>query len=666
MIDTPSIPPVNPSSSAQKDISLDQQTILKIPKSLNLLKAGDVVDAVVLRKENANSSIIKITSNNIEDGELPVVGKAILKKGSVLKLEILPSPDKGQGSKLENQFNFQARIQSIDGKVIDNKNSLNSFDIIKSVIPENIKPQQNAAIRGDSISGGSSSGTNNVGGNNISRGDGSLQASAIKNESSIVNLSKGAFFTGSILNPSKGNESYLPKVSDAGGVLSGSVKSLNSSDQVTFHIVSVSNKSNPVKDSNIGSNLSGNNFKSDIVAKNNGQDSVSLSKANLTTNNQATNNSLSSEKNVNLSKGIDAYNKQVSPNAASGNNPVSSSDALKSFASRSQFLPSAGINLASTTNSAVTTNKQFSASILGVDKSGETILSTPLGTVKLASAIKIPSSSDLILEVVKHNSLVNKPGGLTIDDEPTKLITSLSEIKNAFGGFLDDLDNIGRDVNINLSDRIFPKTPSSELGAKLFLTKSLWFMSNIFNVSPNTWIGDKVADLLKEKGKAESLQRLDKAFSQLKILLSEQNYSGWNNFIIPVYDGEKLNYMNFYTRRNKKGKNNNEENIRFLVEVTLDNMGEIQLDGIVTNRTLENSSREIGLDLVIKSHNEFSDEVKNGIIDIYNNLARINNIDVNYDDNQKENKWGLRFVIESDFRVKPYSDGNENSGSITI
>jgi len=676
MIDTPSIPPVSVTSSAQKEANLDQQAIIKIPKSLNLLKAGEIVDAVVIRKENANNSIIKITSNNIEDGELPVVGKANLKKGSVLKLEILPSPDKTQGQKVGSEFNFQARIQSIDGKLIDNKNSLNSFDIIKAVIPQNIRPQAGSVSGGgqslgsQALSGQASAGqgSGGVGLGESAKAASSQQASSVSGKSSIVNLSKGTFFTGSILNPSKGNEAYLPQSSSAQGSALGSVNKLNSTDQVTFHIVSISNKVDSSKaggvDTNVtgGKNLSDTNLgvKSDSINKGQQQDPNLLPKGNFSAS-----SSVASEKNVSHNKAIDAYNKQVSPTKASGNAPVSTSEALKSFASRSQIL-SAGAGNSAASATAVTSNKQFPASVLGVDKSGETILTTSLGTVKLASSIKIPSSSDLILEIVKYNSLVNKPSGLTIDDEPTKLITSLSSVKNIFNDFQGELENINRDINLNLSERIFPKVPTSELGAKLFLTKSLWFISNIFNVSSNSWLGDKVVDLLKDKGKADSLQRLDKAFGQLKTLLSDQNYSGWNNFLVPVYDGEKLNYMNFYTRRDKKDNNKSGENIRFLVEVELDKMGDIQIDGIVNTKKIEGSGKEINLDIVIKSHKEFSNEVKNDITNIYNNLGRINNIDNSADANSSENPWSLKFKTESDFSVKPYSDGNEDTGSITI
>lgn len=614
MIDTPVIPPTSFSSGNQQNLVLDQQTIIKIPKSLNLLKYGEIVDAVVLRKETANVSIIKITADNIEKGELPIVGRTPLNKGSTLKLEILPSPENTQAK--NTNFNFQARIISIDGQPIENKNSVNAFDIIKAVIPQNTKLHEN------------------IGGNTPQISNSDIQHSAsVKSESSIINLTKGTFFTGSVLNPTKESSNYLPKPTTSNANLSINTLKLNSSDEVTFHVISINNKENNLK----------NVDKTEIMNKNISQESKLLSSSNKET---------SSEKNINLSKGINAYNRQVSP---SSNSPISTSEALKNFASRS--LTTQKI---SSTETAITSNKQFIATILGREKSGEIILSTPLGTMRLPSSIKLPLSSEIILEVVKYNHLVNKPDSLLINDEPSKFISSIFEIKSAFNSFLNELKLVEQEINLNLSSKIFPKISNSEFGAKLLFAKSLWFISNIYSGSSNDWLGNKITDLLNDKIKNDSLQRLNKAFSQLKTLFSEPNYSGWNNLLIPIYDSEKLNFINFYTRREKNKKRKENENIRFIVEVALDKMGDIQIDGIVNNNNNNNKVnegvRKINLDLIIKSHKEFPDDVKNDILNIYNKLGKI----------RSEDSWSLKFQTEKDFSVKPYLGTQEDSSSITI
>ncbi len=108
------------------------------------------------------------------------------------------------------------------------------------------------------------------------------------------------------------------------------------------------------------------------------------------------------------------------------------------------------------------------------------------------------------------------------------------------------------------------------------------------------WLGPELAKTIEGSRERGRLTRLQAEFTQLAQLADQPAGGEWRVLPFPLYDGQVIDPVFLFYRGRRKGRNGApKDDLRFLVDVRLSQLGALQFDGLV---------RDKRFDLVIRSH----------------------------------------------------------------
>jgi hypothetical protein len=317
----------------------------------------------------------------------------------------------------------------------------------------------------------------------------------------------------------------------------------------------------------------------------------------------------------------------------SSTQPTSTKEAVSAFAARGQ------INTGQPSGpTPLSTNPIFTGTVIGSERSGEVVVATPMGTIKIATSGPLPQGTVITLEVLSHQTktqaLTQQPAAASIEAANYK--TALTGPDSAFEQAFSALQAIDK----ALVKETFPTTQNQ--GA----AKLLWFIFNTQGGSAAQWLGKETTNQLNKAGHKDTLKKLDSAFGQIRQLFSEPNAAGWHTLVFPFSDGENLQYGRFYTRQtNEEGEK--KDDIRFLVEVEFDILGDMQLDGFIHNTKSADQSKK-QFDLYIRSKKPVEADMKHHIIELFESSIEATQL-----------RGNLVFQTVETFPVQPDADSHD-------
>jgi hypothetical protein len=146
----------------------------------------------------------------------------------------------------------------------------------------------------------------------------------------------------------------------------------------------------------------------------------------------------------------------------------------------------------------------------------------------------------------------------------------------------------------------------------------LFFLSALSGGDMNRWLGSQALQALKTAGREGLLARLGQDFEQLG-RLADNPGSEWRLFSIPLLDGDQVRQLRFFLRHGQQdgdgdGNDEDEEKTRFVVEVALSSLGDLQLDGLV---------RKKRLDLILRSRAPLPAFMRRDIMQIFHDANEI-------------------------------------------
>lgn len=272
--------------------------------------------------------------------------------------------------------------------------------------------------------------------------------------------------------------------------------------------------------------------------------------------------------------------------------------ATESFAARGFTPPPALPQSASVAPLGTATN--FTGIVIGTERSGEAVLQTPLGLIRLPAGLSLPQGTALTLETITVLPAADKTAAAEL---PSGRISAL--ISRDFGELAALLTRADGGVNMPPPQAVIPHAADRQFAAKL-----LWFISGVSQGSAGTWLGPEARRALEDSGNRAMLQKLEGTFHALKGMLAEPNPQGWVSLPFPVWDGEKLQQGMFHLHRDPESEKEQrrKKDSRFMVEVSLESTGEMQIDGLVQDNSL---------DLVIRTHVPMPDDMRSDILRIF-------------------------------------------------
>lgn len=129
-----------------------------------------------------------------------------------------------------------------------------------------------------------------------------------------------------------------------------------------------------------------------------------------------------------------------------------------------------------------------------------------------------------------------------------------------------------------------------------------------------SWLGDKKMDLLQRVGKSDLVSSLSQnSGTSARAPSADAPVSDWRAVPLPMFWEGEIHKITLYTRQenqsNQQDKNKN-GSTRFVFDLSLSRMGDIQLDGLL---------RDNRLDLVLRAHNVFSLPMQQTMRQAYSN-----------------------------------------------
>ena len=293
-----------------------------------------------------------------------------------------------------------------------------------------------------------------------------------------------------------------------------------------------------------------------------------------------------------------------------------------------QAIAQNGVNLNS--------GKRITATVIGNDASGEALIHTDAGVVRLAPGSGLPAGSTITFEVVdtslpasgsiSGNTLLN-PTASSITQLAQRWL-SLEQLYSELGGLQTDtgldgalstqLQILGAQQNLLPSSTISPQTISAGLFA---------FIAALRGGNLSDWLGAPAVKTLQERGRKELLDKLEGDFKILSHLYnspqtSQSQSSNWQSLFFPVAVDGQVQQVRMFVKRDKDHENEDSDaqggsdNTRFVIEIDLSALGEMQLDGFV-----KKTGKELHFDMKIRSLQPLASDLQQEITQIFNNAA---------------------------------------------
>ncbi|HYM03056.1 MAG TPA: hypothetical protein VET85_08930, partial [Stellaceae bacterium] len=160
------------------------------------------------------------------------------------------------------------------------------------------------------------------------------------------------------------------------------------------------------------------------------------------------------------------------------------------------------------------------------------------------------------------------------------------------------LDRVAPGIAAQLRADLTPKSGPELAGTLLFLLGAL---------GSGTWPGAKAGAALDLAGQHPLRMRLEGDVMELRGL-ADPPKGEWRVFVLPWLDGSIVRPIRLYLRRRARGESRSEEGTRFLLDVDLSRLGEVQFDGLV---------RKQRFDLVLRSHRPIGAEMRRDIAEVF-------------------------------------------------
>lgn len=299
---------------------------------------------------------------------------------------------------------------------------------------------------------------------------------------------------------------------------------------------------------------------------------------------------------------------------------------------------------------------KFTGTIIARESSGDIVVRTPIGIIKLlpeslSGLAQLPVGTNFNIELLSSDLPLRPATAATplIPAPLTSLPPSLDALLRLSGGWptLQDIThwaraNAGQNPAIlrELSDRIIPRLDARMTSGIIF------FLAAVRGGDARQWLGQKVSSALEQAGRGDLIQRLSGEFTLLRGLLADAPANPpppgqWQPLFVPVMYEGMLSQLRFYVKKEKsKDQKRKQDDTRFVLELELSEMGDLQLDGFVRKQKDSTS-----VDMILRSLRRLDAEQEQDIRVIFAEAAEVTGF-----------KGDLQFQVVKSFPVRPLEE----------
>lgn len=154
---------------------------------------------------------------------------------------------------------------------------------------------------------------------------------------------------------------------------------------------------------------------------------------------------------------------------------------------------------------------------------------------------------------------------------------------------------------------------------KHFTQTMLFFLSALKGGDIKQWIGNKANEVLEAKH-TDIIRRMGAEFATLQQAFIEPNSQNWISAMVPVLYDNRLHQARLHIRQDADAQNEKPQQggQRFIIDVELSRLGELQLDGFV-----QKNAGKHQFDIVLRSSKPLPSDIEHDIRAIYINASEI-------------------------------------------
>lgn len=255
-----------------------------------------------------------------------------------------------------------------------------------------------------------------------------------------------------------------------------------------------------------------------------------------------------------------------------------------------------------------TNNPVLSGTVIASATQGRPVLQTPFGILSLDSRVQLPLGTNVRIQVLA-NSLPQMAAGPTAAANP--LGHPLAGAASAWA----NLDAVMRQGEANsIPDALASKVMQRVPAAGPALGSNMLFLLSALNTGQlSAWLGRGTVDQMQREGQSDLSGRLNQDLAQAG-RIADANGGEWRTLILPFLDDGQIRQLRLFIRRDQDGEEGDGQEqsgadaTRFLLEIELSKLGDMQLDGLIRAKLF---------DLVLRTRKPFSNAMHDEIIRIF-------------------------------------------------
>lgn len=279
----------------------------------------------------------------------------------------------------------------------------------------------------------------------------------------------------------------------------------------------------------------------------------------------------------------------------------------------------------------------ISAKVIGVENNGETVVRTPIGTIKLFTASAPPLNSVLQMElfIAPNNKSATAQPVTTSVAPPT--VSTFSGLSHDWRSLEEAMKLLAQSNNPAMSEALMQRIPNTK---SKMVNSALFFMSALKSGDIRHWLSSRVADDIQSKS-SSLFSRLSADFDGIRNVSAERPDQNWQMLLFPLMHEEKLRQVRLFIREDEHEESSESSGgMRFVIEVSMSALGDLQLDGF-----LKKQNKQLCFDLVVRSDGPLTQTMQDEIQAIFNDASE-----------QSKFKGSLRFDPNVERFVHPLQD----------
>ncbi len=274
--------------------------------------------------------------------------------------------------------------------------------------------------------------------------------------------------------------------------------------------------------------------------------------------------------------------------------------------------------------------------ISGRSPEGQTLVRTAAGTIQLEATLAADDGTEVTLEALQPAA----PFQGTANAAPSSPQAALVDFAAGWSA-LRELVQIVQASDPGVA-RQFVNQRIPSLNARS-ASNVLFFISALRGGDVQGWLGGDMSRAAERAGQRRLIDRLTDDFAQLRTLIDADGDDEWRALPFPFFDGEQIEPIMMFVRGRRAKKEEEEDDVRFVVDLELSALGAMQLDGLVQSESF---------DLIVRSKQRLGTQMTQDIRTLFESGLETTGL-----------KGKIVFQTMAIFPVSPFGDfvGPENT-----